>query len=138
MKSTIGWNLSRLRKQHKLTQEEVAERIGVSRQTVAKWESGETIPDITNCNELALLYNVSLDALVNYEEFAGLPVPNKGRHLFGTTVVGERGQIVIPANARKVFDIKPGDRLVVLGDEARGIALLKEADLLKLINQNEV
>ena len=40
--------------------------------------------------------------------------------------VGEKGQIVIPAKARKIFDIKPGDNLIVLGDEGQGIALIKE------------
>ena len=42
----IGDNLYSLRKLHKLTQEEVSERVGVSRQALAKWESGETMPDI--------------------------------------------------------------------------------------------
>ena len=36
--------------------------------------------------------------------------------------VGEKGQIVIPAKARKLFDIKPGDNLIILGDEGQGIA----------------
>ena len=45
----------------------------------------------------------------------------------------DKGQIVIPAQARKVFDIKPGDDLIVLGDESQGIALIKEKGLLGLI-----
>lgn len=49
----------------------------------------------------------------------------KGKHLFGIVKVGEKGQIVIPNDARKIFNIKPGDNLVVLGDEAQGIAILK-------------
>ena len=49
----------------------------------------------------------------------------KGKHLFGTVKVGEKGQIVIPKNAREIFGIKPGDSLVVLGDEASGIAIMK-------------
>jgi len=44
-----------MRKLHRLTQEEVAEKIGVSRQAVAKWENGETVPDIQNCLALAEL-----------------------------------------------------------------------------------
>ena len=54
----------------------------------------------------------------------------KGKHLFGTVKVGERGQIVIPKAARDVFDINPGDNLLVLGDEEKGIAIVKE-DLMK-------
>lgn len=49
----------------------------------------------------------------------------KGKHLFGTVKVGEKGQIVIPKNAREIFGIKPGDSLVVLGDEATGLAIMK-------------
>lgn len=42
--------------------------------------------------------------------------------------VGEKGQIVIPAKARKLFDIEPGDNLIILGDEGQGIAIIKEKD----------
>lgn len=54
----------------------------------------------------------------------------KGKHIFGTVKVGERGQIVIPKEARELFDIKPGDTLLVLGDEAQGLAIAK-ADIMK-------
>ena len=46
----------------------------------------------------------------------------KGHYIFGTVKVGERGQIIIPKEARQVFDIKAGDTLIVLGDEKWGIA----------------
>ena len=46
-------------------------------------------------------------------------------HIFRTVKVGERGQIVIPKEARDVFDIKAGDTLLLLGDEAQGIAIVK-------------
>lgn len=49
----------------------------------------------------------------------------KGKHLFGICKVGEKGQIVIPKEARKVFNINPGDSLVLLGDEKKGLALIK-------------
>ena len=48
--------------------------------------------------------------------------------------VGDKGQIVIPAKARKIFDIQPGDNLIVLGDEGQGIAIIKEKGLLNLLN----
>jgi len=48
----------------------------------------------------------------------------KGKYAW-TARVGERGQIVIPKEARDVFDIKPGDTLLLLGDEAQGIAIVK-------------
>ena len=58
----------------------------------------------------------------------------KGKHLFGMVNVGDKGQIVIPARARKLFDIKPGDQLVVLGDESQGIAIMKANDFLNMAN----
>ena len=59
----------------------------------------------------------------------------KGKHLFGTVRVGEKGQIVIPKQARKIFGIEPGDQLVVLGDEASGLALMKNDDFLAMISE---
>ncbi len=55
-----------------------------------------------------------------------------GHHMFGTVKVGERGQIVIPKEAREIFGIKPGDLLMVLGDEARGLAIVKADDIREL------
>ncbi len=48
-----------------------------------------------------------------------------GKYIFGTVKVGEKGQIVIPKEAREIFNIKPGDTLLLLGDEAQGIAIVK-------------
>jgi len=125
-------NLIQLRKMRKMTQEDIAEAIGVTRQSIAKWESGETIPDLEKCRLLAELFELSLDDLANYEPESetDLGLPPKGRHLFGMVTVGDKGQIVIPAKARKTFDISAGDQLVVLGDEARGLAILKSEDFL--------
>ena len=79
---------------------------------------------------------MSLDDLANYEpeENLGLDVPPKGKHLFGLVTVGDKGQIVIPAKARRMFDISSGDQLVVLGDEGQGIAIVKAEDFLSLAN----
>lgn len=131
----IHENLQFLRKKFHFSQEDVAERIGVSRQAVAKWESGETVPDLPNTAALAALYDVTIDDLVHYraEEAQGMPIPPKGRHIFGAVTVGDKGQIVIPVKARKIFDIKSGDNLIVLGDEKQGIALMKQSDLLAML-----
>ena len=127
-------NLIQLRKMKKITQEGIAEKLGVTRQAVAKWEAGETVPDLDKCRLLAELFEVSLDDLANYEpkENMGLGLPPKGKHLFGIVTVGDKGQVVIPAKARKLFDISPGDRLVVLGDESQGLAILKSEVFLAL------
>ena len=57
-----------------------------------------------------------------------------GKYIFGVVKVGDKGQIVIPKDARKLYDIKPGDALIMLGDE-RGIALLKTAIFQGVIDQ---
>lgn len=135
MKNVISMNLQTLRKTHQYTQEDVAEKIAVSRQSVAKWESGESLPDMNKCIALAQLYNISLDTLVNGTETAGVPLPPKGKHVFGTVIVGERGQIVIPKKAREVFQINPGDSLIILGDENQGGLALIDAN--RFISQFE-
>ena len=127
-------NMLQLRKLHNLTQEDVAEKVGVSRQAVAKWESGETMPDLEKSRLLAETFGVSLDDLANFEPDKNLnvSVPPKGKHLFGVVTIGEKGQIVIPAKARKVFNLKAGDQLVVLGDETQGLALMKTEGFLTI------
>jgi len=121
-------NLRELRAWRKYTLEQVAEEIGVTRQAVSKWESGESVPDLANCTALAELYGVSLDDLIRHDrKRTGVGVPPKGRHMFGLVTVGERGQIVIPKRAREIFGIWPGDQLMLLGDERRenrGLALV--------------
>ncbi len=125
-------NLLQLRKINHMSQEALAEKINVSRQTLSKWETGESLPDIENSKRIAEIFGVTLDDLVNYEGTTyGLGVPPKGKHAFGMVTVGDKGQIVIPAKARKVFDIKAGDQLLVLGDEEQGIAIIKEQDVLE-------
>ena len=132
-------NLVELRKINNLSQEDVAEKIGVSRQTLSKYETGESLPDIEKCSMIANAFGVSLDDLISYEKSdsqnLGYVIPPKGKHIFGMVKVGDKGQIVIPAKARKIFDINPGDNLIVLGDEGQGIALIKEKGLLGLINR---
>lgn len=124
-------NLIQLRKRNHMSQEELAAKIGIARQTLSKWETGESVPDIEKCALLAELFGVTLDDLVKYESgsYFGLSVPPKGKHVFGLVTVGEKGQIVIPAKARKVFRIQAGDQLLVLGDEQQGIAIVKSDDL---------
>ncbi len=128
-------NLIQLRKLNKLSQEELAEKVGVTRQSIAKWESGDSMPDIEKSRLLAEIFNVTLDDLVNYEagEALGMPTPPKGKHLFGIVTVGDKGQIVIPAKARKIFNISPGDELVVLGDESQGLAIIKADGFMKIM-----
>ncbi|MBR1796501.1 MAG: helix-turn-helix domain-containing protein [Clostridiales bacterium] len=127
-------NLVQLRKLKSMTQEDLADKVGVTRQSIAQWESGKTSPNITQSKLIADVLGVTLDDLASFEplENLGLAVPPKGKHLFGIVTVGDKGQIVIPARARKIFDIQSGDRLVVLGDETQGIAVVKADSFLKM------
>ncbi|MDE7261724.1 MAG: helix-turn-helix domain-containing protein [Oscillospiraceae bacterium] len=121
--SNLAKNLSALRRATGLTQERAAEAVGVTRQALAKWESGETTPDVIHSDRLAELYGVSLDDLLHYDQKPGsVPPPPRGKHVFGVVQVGERGQIVIPKRARELFELNRGDTLVVLGDTNPGTA----------------
>ncbi len=63
----IGNKIQELRKKNNLSQEELAEKLGVARQTISKWELGETSPDLKQSKELSKVFNVSLDELVDNE-----------------------------------------------------------------------
>ena len=121
--SNLANNMSILRRSVGLSQEKAAEAVGVTRQALAKWEAGETTPDVLHCDRLAELYGVSLDDLLHYEQRPGNPPPPpRGKHVFGVVQMGERGQIVIPKRARELFQLNRGDTLVVLGDTNPGTA----------------
>lgn len=82
-----------------LSQEQVAEAVGISRQSYSKWEQGDTFPDIDKCDKLAKFYGVTIDSLIHSDEKIGktkiAPAPI-GKHLWGTVTIGSKGQIVIP------------------------------------------
>ena len=63
----LGNNLFQARKKVGLSQEIVAEKLGVSRQTISKWETDETLPDIYQSKKLAKLYNLTLDELIDFD-----------------------------------------------------------------------
>lgn len=136
MKNMIDANIKFLRKRAGLSQEELAEKIDVSRQSVAKWENGESLPDIVKCRDLAILFGTTIDNLINYSFEDDELTDNEtseGKYVFGLVKVGERGQIVIPKKAREIFNIKTGNRLIVLGDTKQGgIALAKFNDLISI------
>lgn len=120
-------NLTMLRGINGYSQEEITERIGISRQAYAKWESGATIPDVEKCRRLAEVYGVTVDALLKTEQVDGagvLPPAPKGKNVWGSVVMNERGQLVIPKAAREHFGFEPGQRFIVLSEDAEGLALV--------------
>ncbi len=119
--------LKLFRTQEGYTQEEVAEKLGVTRQSVAKWERGEAQPDIESCVALANLYGTTVDALIR--EMGQEKSLEEGRHIFGVVRMNDKGQITLPAACRKLFRLESGDAILVLGDEAKaGIALVNLKD----------
>lgn len=64
---SLGNSLFNARKKSGLSQEEVAEKLGVSRQTISKWELDETLPDIRQSKRLSVLYHLTLDELVDFD-----------------------------------------------------------------------
>lgn len=121
-------NLAMLRNIHGFSQEAIAEKIGISRQAYAKWETGATIPDIEKCRLLAEVYGTTIDSLIRTEPVDGVgmtPPAPKGKNIWGSVSVNDRGQIVIPKGARDLFGLTGGQRLIVLTDE-HGIALIPD------------
>ena len=119
-------NLIMLRKINGYSQEQIAEKIGISRQAYAKWENGMTIPDIEKAALLARFYDITLDSLTKTENVDGvgmLPPAPQGKNIWGVVTLGERGQIVIPKAVRDHLEMSYGDRLIVASDEV-GIALI--------------
>lgn len=63
----LGNSLFNARKKSGLSQEEVAEKLGVSRQTISKWETNETLPDVHQAKKMSSLYHVTLDELISFD-----------------------------------------------------------------------
>ena len=139
-------NLVMLRNLHGFSQEAISEKIGISRQAYAKWESGATVPDVEKCALLAEVYGTTVDGLLKTEREDNLgmiPPAPKGKNIWGSVVVNDRGQIVIPKGARDRFGLTGGQRLIVLSDE-HGIALIPDKTFeagmkraLELMSQRE-
>ena len=87
-------NLVMLRNLHGYSQEAIAEKIGISRQAYAKWETGATVPDIEKCSLLAEVYGTTIDNLVRTEPVEGvgmIPPAPKGKNIWGSVAVNDRG-----------------------------------------------
>lgn len=132
MNNSIGDTLRTLRTRNGYTMEQLAEMIGVTRQSISKWENNECLPDLMKCNELALLYGVTIDAIVNssMKEILEKTTKSSGRYIFGIVTVGARGQISLPKKARTLFDINPGNSLLVLGDKSKEGRAIVKVDLI--------
>ena len=87
---TLGQKIKDLRKKANITQEELAEKIGVSRQIVTKWENDSGLPDIENLKNIASLFNISIDELLNYKkELIGEVILEERYSLNGIKKIGK-------------------------------------------------
>ncbi len=116
--------LRNLRIKAKMTQEGLAERMNVSRQSIAKWENGDSVPDIIKCGELAKIFDLSIEDIADiFTDTDGTKAfKPKNKYIFGKCVI-TNNTIVIPDEALKVFGLKNGDELVLLGDSEQGLGL---------------
>ena len=113
-----------------MTQEELAEKMNVSRQTVAKWEAGDSIPDIAKCSVLASIFNLYLDDIADMfidrdDERSMHP---KNQYFLGISKIENR-TVVLPENAIKMYGFKEGDVLLILGNSSQGISLASKNNL---------
>ena len=150
-------NLVMLRNVHGLSQEAIAEKIGISRQAYAKWETGATVPDVEKCALLAEAYGTTVDSLIRTEPVEGIgaiPPSPKGKNIWGSVAINDRGQIAgmvarraAPGRprredtmseetqgARDLFGLTGGQRLIVLTDE-HGIALIPDEAFMASMNK---
>lgn len=123
----IADNLRILRHEKGYTLEALAEIISVSRQTVAKWEAGDSYPDLVNSTKLAALYKITLDELVNapMKEMLASDYDMKDDKICGITEVADDNSIVLPQEIMDMFSMHPREKVLLLADKSQGIAILK-------------
>ena len=126
--------LCELRKVHNLSQEELASKLGVSRQAVSKWERSESSPDTDNLIQLASLYNISLDELLNGDEAISLIEENK-------EVKSESFPKEVELNVDCKVVIDGDDSKVIYDDEEVNLSIkevLKWNEKIKIIDNTVV
>ena len=120
----LGNNLFKARKKAGLSQETVAEKLGVSRQTISKWETDETVPDIYQSKKLAKLYKLSLDELIEFDvdvkEIEEI-VPEKTLIFFDEIQANERA-----LTSLKYFCENANEYHIIAAGSLLGIAINRE------------
>lgn len=132
----LNENIKKLRKQKGLTQEQLAEKLNITRQSVAKWEKGESIPDIYSIMGLSEIFNITIDEIVRYLLDKQIKNNDEGKYVFGTVKVSEKGQILIPKRAREIFNINSGDYLIFLGDIKKGGMAITKTEIINDITDD--
>lgn len=128
MNLCLSNNLKTLRQKEGFSLEALAEIISVSRQTVAKWEAGDSYPELINCIKLANLYKLSLDELVNKplgDMMEGNLLGPEGGRICGVLEIAMDNTIKLPESVMEMFGINSGENILLLADKKQGIALVK-------------
>lgn len=118
----IGKNILKLRKMQGLSQEQLAEKMKVTRQTISNWELEESSPDIKQAKELSKIFNVSLDQLANNAEYIHNNNSNRGYEYISKTKI--RGLPLVHVNFGFGREIRTAKGIIAIGNIAKGIIAL--------------
>ncbi len=127
--------LKNLRKANHISQEYLSSELNVSRQTIAKWEKGESVPDIYSLQKLCQIYNVSIDEVLNSDKVDAKYAKPLDKFCFGYVTVDEKGKITLPSVALNTFKLKEGSKLILFGDLKQGLALVDPLSLEQLAQE---
>lgn len=128
MKKTLGTMIAELRKQHGMTQLELAEKMGVTDKAVSKWERDLSCPDINSLPNLAEILGVSVDELMQIKKEAEAPVSKVGEivEIAPKAVAMAMGIAVTALTILNELDVKSGMIMLGIGLACTGIALMRE------------
>ena len=132
MLSILGDKIKNLRHLKRISQKDLAEMLGVTRQTIASWEDGRTIPDLMMAAKLVDVLNVTLEDLVSAEKSPETCTlgPNEKRFL-GTVTIGKDCIVKLPKEFLREMGVFPGDQMLMLADTERGVEFLPMDTLWK-------
>ena len=128
MKKTLGAMIAELRKQHGMTQLELAEKMGVTDKAVSKWERDLSCPDINSLPALAEILGVSVEDLMQIKKEAEAPVSKVSEilEIAPKAVAMAMGVAVTVLTVLNALDVKSGMIMLGIGLAGAGIALMRE------------
>lgn len=128
MKKTLGAMIAELRKQHGMTQLELAEKMGVTDKAVSKWERDLSCPDINSLPNLAQILGVSVEELMQIKKEADTPVSKVSEimEIAPKAVAMAMGIAVTALTVLNELDIKSGMVMLGIGLACTGISLMRD------------
>lgn len=131
----LGKKLKELRKKNGYTLEALADKLYISRQTIAKWESDESSIDIDSLKKLSKIYDIAIEDLLTENQEDSNYLHPKNKFVFGISKIEDDGSVVLPEYCLNKFNLKSGDKLLILGDLEQGIALVRADNYEEFANQ---